>query len=253
MKYLITESQLKLLFNSNGQDFIFESPLDDFKTKYVGVNKQLPESLFDEIKELFNNKTNIIIWVVKNIINGLISYKDIYKFKDYFKIFDNYRSNFKINSISSIKTESDLYDFVEKCLDIQKNTDLGESYVSYRDILKLKDVGISYLGVEDGYQIFEVPSSLRESEKAFNTYRNILGRCKNRETEKVSFCTVAHYRFFKSYLRRDSLFVLFNMDDPMSPYQVFGLRGKEFKGRDNKPIPPEQSSRFIDLLKKKLS
>jgi hypothetical protein len=43
------------------------------------------------------------------------------------------------------------------------------------------------------------------------------------------------------------------MDDPMSPYQVFGLRESEFKGRDNKPISPEQSSRFIDLLKKKLS
>lgn len=222
------------------------SLLDKVKEKYVGDDKLLSEDEFNEIMESANNKVQYVIWMIKKISENIIPKQDIRLYNQYFDIFNRNKKKFKYQDIHGYKTESDLQDWISTAKDIldkqnmdkeNMSYDIGgvKSFVSSSDIDKLKEVGINYLGKVKGYQIFHIPKNVSDDDLAFKRYRDILGKCLNREIgEQVHFCTLIQNKF-KSYLKKGPLFIIYNLSDELSPYQ-FSYEYKEFKNRKNESI-----------------
>lgn len=217
------------------------SLLDKVKEKYVGDDKLLTKDEFNEIMESTNGKVQYVIWMIKKISENIISKQDIKLYNQYFDIFNRNKKKFKYQDIHGYKTESDLQDWISTAKDILDNQNISydmygeKSFVSSSDIDKLKEVGINYLGKVKGYQIFHIPKNVSNDELAFKRYRDILGKCSNRELgERVHFCTL-NQRTFKGYLEHGPLFIIYNLSDELSPYQ-FNYESKQFKNRKNESI-----------------
>ena len=109
---------------------------------------------------------------------------------------------------------------------------LGVAFAIF-SILKLKDVGINLIGLVAGYQIFKVSSMDKQT---WEVYRTILGKCK--EGASIHICTIAGYSHFKNYLEKhpgSSYYVIFNQNDPLSPYQ-FHYESNQFKDRKDADV-----------------
>ena len=106
-----------------------------------------------------------------------------------------------------------------------------------KDIQKLESVGIHYLGMSDGYQVFEIPNELKNNENSWKVYRDILGKCAGRDSgAKVEICTIADFKHFKYYLTdypNSSYFLIFNLGDPLSPYQIH-FESNQFMDKNDK-------------------
>lgn len=230
-----------------------EYQIDKLKEKYVGEPvesenyNRLSEEQFEEIMNVSGGKFNLVAWLTVRVANNLIDATDIYKFKEYFTIFEKNKNKFPIKDINQYKSKEEINNFIQTCIQIrEKNVTLTtgiekeseKNYVSPKEIEKLESVGIKYLGMSDGYQVFEVPNEVKDSEETWKTYRDILGRCAGREEgAKIDICTMAGINNFKHYLTRygGSYFVIFNMGDPKSPYQIH-FESKQYMDRNNKKL-----------------
>ena len=65
-------NKMRRLMNLNEMDILNEGPLEDVQNKFVGENKPISEELFNEIKDVTNNSTQYIIWLIKKIVDKLI-------------------------------------------------------------------------------------------------------------------------------------------------------------------------------------
>ena len=228
---------------------INENILFKLKEKYVGDGeKQISPNVFKEIENVTNNKFTYLQWLVIRVANHLIKDEDIYKFKEYFDIFEKNKSKFSSNDIHKYKTQDEINTFVETAIKVREKNikfddikDEKDKYVTPNEIEKLESVGIIYLGMNDGYQVFQVPASLKGNQKAYETYKTILGRCAGREQgAKIDICTIGSFNYFNNYFSEhpgSSYFVLFNLSDPLSPYQVH-FESNQFKDKNDKEYLP---------------
>ena len=213
--------------------------LQQLKDKYVGEDKLFSEDEFKKLEEVTSNKWYLIAWLTKRVANNLIKKEDVYKWKDYFQIFEKNKKKFKFQDLNQYKTPEDIQYLIETIVDIREGDTQYEdipqfsSFLSKNEIEKLTSSGGNkYLGFykpkeglkqagADGYQVFQITEP---TQKNWKVYRDLLGRCKGRERgAKIEICTIAHFSYFKDYLRSDkgsSYIVLFNLNDPLSPYQL---------------------------------
>jgi hypothetical protein len=248
MKIRITESQYRILSEQYSED--------ELRIKYVDSGL-VPENQFNEIISKFN-KPFYVGWLLKMVSTGNIKYEDVYKFKHYFNVFEKFKKYFPIKDLGQIKTFDDVVEFERKSKDIlikqqdteQVDVNNKKNLVSTNDIQKLESVGIKYLGMVDGLQSFQVPPEVKDSEEAWNVYREILGKCSGRDKGQiVSICTMASFGSFKSYLNRppgSSYYVFYNLGDPKSPYQ-FHYGSSQFMDKNDDDI--SESKLFINLNK----
>jgi hypothetical protein len=179
--------------------------LDDIRQKYIGDGK-IPESVYNDIVRITDNKIPYIVWLVKMSANKIIKIEDLYKYEDYLKIFTKYKTLYRENDINKYVTKQDLNYFLDTTISIMDKDVVGnkdnkkENYVSVFDLKKLNDVGIIYHGISEGYQVFEIPNSLKDSEDAYNVYKSVLAKCGGRkEGAKIHICTMANYEHFNDY------------------------------------------------------
>ena len=152
------------------------------------------------------------------------------------------KNRFQQKDINHYKTKEDVDNLISRINQIEnQNSEFSEfqdksKFISKKNIEKLNEVGIYFLGVSEGYQVFYIPSSAKGNEVAFKRYRDILSNCAGREKgESVRFCTLKQ-SVFNGYLENDSsLFILYNLSDPNSPYQL-SFESKQFKDKNNKNL-----------------
>ena len=240
MKIVISESQLRNIISENVL-------LQNIKDKYVGEGKPVTEQKYQEICVAAANNTQFIIWLTKMVAENIILAEDVYKYKQYFDIFNKNKQHFPIKDINQIKTKGQVNEFLSKVIEIReisvdksdKSTDGSKDYVSVSEIKKLEAVGIKYLGMSEGYQVFEVPSSCAGSEEAYKTYKNILGRCKGRDQgASIDICTMGgrdHFEFYLNKYKGSSYFVMYNLSDPNSPFQ-FHYESSQFMDKNDKDL-----------------
>lgn len=220
--------------------------LDDIKSKYIGDGeKQISPDVYNKIVDVSGNKVPYIVWLIKMVISGNILIEDLYKYEEYLKIFTKFKHLYKEKDINKYVTRDDVRNFLQTTIGIREkdveigSTESSKNYVSVGDIKKLNDVGILYHGISEGYQVFEVPNELRNSEEAWIRYRDILGRCAGRDQgAKIDICTIASFDQFKSYLNKyedSSYFVMFNLSDKNSPYQ-FHYESAQFMDKNDNNI-----------------
>lgn len=223
-----------------------EAHIDNIKNKYVGEGKPISEELFQQISDASFNKPAFIGWLIMRIVDKVIKAEDVYKYKEYFSIYNKHKHLFPIADINKIKTKEQVSDFLRKVIEIRElnvnkseKPEDGKNYLTVGEIKKLESVGINYLGVSEGYQVFQVPPECAGNEEAHKTYKNILGRCKGREQgASIDICTMANFDHFNDYLNNDpgsSYFVMYNLSDPQSPYQ-FHYESNQFMDKNDNQI-----------------
>jgi hypothetical protein len=249
MKILITESQYRILTEQYSED--------ELRTKYVDSGL-VPENQFNEIINDIK-KPFYVGWLLKMVSSGFIKYEDAYKFKYYFNIFEKFKRHYLIKDLGQIKTLEDVIEFEKKSKNIlikQQETEQGnisdkKNLISTNDIQKLESVGIKYLGIVDGLQAFQVPPEVKDSKDVWNVYRDILGKCSNRDKgQMVSLCTMAGFIAFQEYLNDypgSSYYVFYNMGDPLSPYQIH-YESNQFMNKNDKPIGDDMTIKLLKFL-----
>ena len=209
--------------------------LDALKAKYVGVkanstDEKISEQEYGQIVSVTKNKTANIIWLTVKVAKGLILSEDIYKYEEYFEIFEKFKNKFDVKSIHKYVELSDVEKFIKKVIEIREYNitfeDISDSdrYVTPNEIEKLKAVGILYHGLVDEVQLFEIPNNCKDSQEAWKVHREILAKCKGREQgAKIEICTMASFDYFKQYLQNhpnSSYWIVFDLNNPLSPYQL---------------------------------
>lgn len=169
-------------------------------------------------------------WIILRLMDKSLKEEDVYKYKEFFKYFEQGKKlgHFKENDILRYKNpamfEKDVIKSHEKVIGYQPNEFTKKdtkNYVSIPEIQQLEKVGINFIGITpNGYQVFKIPKNLRGNQQAFQTQKNLLGRCQGRGSgEGISLCTMASTSHFNNYLSSDDLYIFFNLGDPQSPYQ----------------------------------
>jgi antitoxin component YwqK of YwqJK toxin-antitoxin module len=225
--------------------------IQQLKDKYVGEGKPLKDEEFQKIQDLSHGKFYILAWLTKKIGTNLLKSEDLYKWKEYIDIFEKNKKKFKFQDLNLYKTLEDLQDFIETVIQIKegdvKYEDIPQSsaFLSKNEIEKLTSTGGNkYLGFWkpeqglkkgglDGYQVFEISEPTKENWKI---YRDLLGRCRGRDKgATIEICTIAHFYHFKDYLKSDKgskYIVLFNLNDPLSPYQLH-VESQQFMNKND--------------------
>lgn len=190
-----------------------------------------------------NGKNYLTNWLTKRVKDKIIKSEDIYKFGDYFNVFEKNKNKYEQKDIFKLKTTDEVNSFVKKTIEISEENVVYEDikgqdcYVPQTDIEKLiATKGVKYYGLWKGYQVFEV---FGKKEEVWTKYKNILGRVNGRDRgAKIEFCTIAEYDTYKYYLnwnsknKNTSLFILFNLSDRKSPYQ-FHFESDQFNDKNN--------------------
>jgi len=223
-------------------EILNEASIEQLQQQFADTNK-ISQKDFDAIKQV-TNKGAYATWLVKKVIDKIIKSEDIYKFKDYFAIFDKYKNQFSFKDIFTYQTKNQVSDFISKAVEITDkiaNVSGGagssNSLVSPQGVKDLESVGIEFLGLVEGYQCFKIPQKLSGNETAWKIYRKYLVKCSGRKEEEdiykgIHICTMASQEYFDEYLETDDLYVFFNLNDKKSPYQ-FHYHKNQFKDKNN--------------------
>ena len=237
--------------------------LINLKNKYVGEGKPLSEDDFNKIIEVAGNKFYLISWLTKKVGSNIIKAEDIYKYKDYFDLYEKNKRKFKHKDIHLYKTEEDVKNFLKEIIKLREGdivfdeTRGKDNFVSQNDIEKLEaSGGVKYLGIYDNgefrYQVFQI---FGISYDVWKLYRDILGRCKGRDKGAViDICTIGNFHYFKQYLRDpkgSNYFVLYNLDDATSPYQLHYESG-QFMDKNDSTEHGINQLKFFDFVGKKV-
>lgn len=233
--------------------------IQNLKDKYVGEGKPLTEKDFESILEASQNKFYLISWLTKKVGQGIIKAEDIYKYKEYFDLFEKNKKKFTHKDIHLYKTAEDLQKFLDEVINIREGDIVfdeiegKDNFVSKNDIEKLQSTnGAKYLGVFDSgkykYQVFQI---FGVNQQTWKLYRDILGKCKGRSRgARIDICTIGNYHYFKNYLtdpKGSSYFVLYNLDDPKSPYQLHYESG-QFMDKNDNSITGIDQLKFFEFI-----
>lgn len=222
---------------------IFAGRLDIRLLDYYLQKEELKQDAYDAIHKLTTKKVVYLIWLAKMVMAENLLVEDIYKFDEYLEIFNKHKQKYTIKDISQIKERHEFKEFVDKTIEIREkefeiDSKMGEgydpaNYVSKNEIETLEKNGIELVGMCDNYQIFEVKKECAGNEGAFKAYKDILGRCANRDKgAKIDLCTMANMSYFNDYLKKGELYVVFNLADPKSPYQ-FSYETNQFMDKND--------------------
>jgi hypothetical protein len=232
--------------------------LEVFLSKNVGNEGQVTQEEYDKIDKTFSKYgQGYVQWMVRRINEKKIKLEDLIQWDiiidTYIKpIYKNEWAQSGVpRDINQIKTLDDIEKLSKASQDVRSKhresmgitSDVDvldtNNYLSPKDIQRLKNVGIIFHGIVEGYQLFQVPPSAANfNEDQWKVYKGILGQCANRESEKVALCTVATLEHFHHYLNihpDSSYWVLFNLGDPLSPYQ-FHYESGQFMHKNNLTI-----------------
>jgi hypothetical protein len=174
--------------------FINEASFDQLQNQFVNTNK-ITDKIFDEIK-LNINKSAYATWLITKILNKIILSEDIYKYKDYFLLFDRYKREYKYQDINKYKTKQDLKEFIEKSVEI-KNRE-SEDVSSIKGISKNEKYKQFEIGVVDGFTVYELPK---------DNLNNYNVSCELGSGTEWCTSTGNTNTYYDNYIKKDSLFI----------------------------------------------
>ncbi len=259
----LTENDLQLIIRRIISE-ANEATIAKYKQIFVDSGK-IDEEYWDEIVQATMGKDAYMKWLCSRIVRKIIKAEDSLRYESLFKTFEQIKKSNKISqqylhipqfetgeedengepkyifNLDSIKTQSDIRDlekavdaFKQKSLDLSMDDNLVNTgnLVSKPDLMKLDAAGIKLLGLVDGYQIFKISDISKETHKV---YCDIL--FKAQKGAEIKFCTFGHghySRYLKDY-PGSAYYFIFNLGDPMAPYQ-FHYESNQFMDRRDQQI-----------------
>lgn len=226
------------------QGILNEDLIDTFKEKYISAGK-ITQEVLDEILGVTKGNVSYTLWLGKHVAEKHIESEDIYKYVEFFRVFNTNKRDFREQDINRYNTVGAVRYFEQRAIEIKERnvvhrgeTD-GKNFVSSTGIGELASVGIKFIGITDGYQVFEVPPTTKGNAESYRVFRKHLGKCSGRETgATIISCIFGSQSHYDGYFTRhpnSSYQILFNLSDTLSPY-TFHYESGQFKDKNNKQI-----------------
>jgi hypothetical protein len=133
---------------------LLEVSIEDLKKQFVDSGK-VSEEDFKEVVDAVGNKTAYATWLIKKVVDKLIKAEDIYKYKEYFSIFDRQKRNYPKQDINQYKTQQDIRTFVETSAEIKEKEQEDPS--KQKGISKEDKYKQFYIGSVDGFNVYKLP------------------------------------------------------------------------------------------------
>lgn len=149
----------QLIFRADARlqkPFLLEVSIQDLKTQFVDTQK-VSEQDFEEIVAAVGNKSAYATWLVKKVADKLIKGEDIYKYKDYFNIFDRQKRKYPKQDINQYKTEQDLAAFIDSSVKLQGEE--AEDPSKQKGVSKQDKYKQFYIGSVDGFNVYKIPEN----------------------------------------------------------------------------------------------
>lgn len=153
-----------------------DMPLEVREYRFVDKSR-LTEKDFNAIVDASNHKSVYVTWLSKMVIDKIIDSEDIYKFKEYFSIFNKNKKLYSKTDINQYRTFYDVNEFISKAQEIRDKEievvgrvgggSIGKGLVTANEVRKLEGVGIVLLGLQDGYQMFKIPQNLKNNKEGW--------------------------------------------------------------------------------------
>lgn len=133
--------------------------------------------------------------------------EDIYKFKEHFEIFNQYKNQFDIKDLGQIKSQPEFQEWVNKAIDIKQQILFDPSKSKGKSAEeKYKDL---FAGETNGFKIYKIPhESQWDEEKDKNYY--YAASCELGSGTEWCTATGKTKQYFDSYVQDGPLFIIVN-------------------------------------------
>jgi hypothetical protein len=204
------------------QTLLLEVSIEDLKTQFVDAGK-VSEKDFKEIVDAVGNKSAYATWLVKKVADGLIKGEDIYKYKDYFMVFDRQKRKYPKQDINQYKTQQDLDTFVKTSIDLKKTEEEDPS--QRKGVSKEDKYKQFYIGSVEGFNVYKIPQN---REDLYGTSCEL--------GSGTQWCTAtgktrAHY---DTYTKQGPLYIFIKPGSD-EKYQ-FHYESKQFMDKNDRPV-----------------
>jgi len=177
------------------KEILLEVSLNDLKTQFVDSKKIQPDE-FKEIVDATGNKTAYATWLVKKVADKTIKGEDIYKYKNYFSIFDRQKRQYPSPDINSYKSPQDVSDFIKKSVEIA-NTEKADPS-KQKGVARSDKYKEFYMGSVDGFDVYELPKGRTDLYGA---------SCELGSGTEWCTATGKTRRYFDKYIAKGPLFI----------------------------------------------
>ena len=138
---------------------INEASIAQLQSQFVDTNKVSQED-FDKIKDATGGKGAYATWMTKKVADKLLKGEDIYKWKDYFQMFNRRKKDLKSPDINSYKTQSDIGEFIKKAIELRDEE--GKDPTKKKGVSKTDKFSDLKIGEVDGFDVYEIPKGRKD-------------------------------------------------------------------------------------------
>lgn len=196
--------------------------IPDIKAKFVDTGK-ISVKDFEEILNATDQNKGYTLWLVKRIEEKIIKSEDIYKYKGYFKKFEDYKKEFPFSDIGRYKTKEEVEAFVSKCAQISRKEQADPS--SQKGVTKSEKYKEFFIGSVDGFNVYELPKGRKD----------LYGvSCELGSGTEWCTATGKLRGYFDNYISKGPLFIFIN-PSTKEKYQ-FSYEAGDFKDKDDNDI-----------------
>jgi len=141
------------------KEILTEASIDQLQSQFVDT-KKISQEDFDKIKDATGGKGAYATWMTKKVADKVLKGEDIYKWKDYFQMFNRRKKDFKSPDINSYKTQSDIGEFIKKAIELKNQEDKDPT--KKKGVSKTDKFSDLKIGEVDGFDVYEIPKGRKD-------------------------------------------------------------------------------------------
>ncbi len=201
------------------EEVIREASIHQLRQQFVDSGK-ISSKDFEDIAKT-SEKSAHITWLVKMVADGIIKQEDVYKWKEYFDIFEKHKNKYPHGDIFKYKTTNDVNTFIRTTVGI---IDLIKKDPSQKKgITKFDKYREFYIGEVDGFKVFEIPQGRKD----------LYGMsCEIGSGTEWCTATGKTREYFDKYISKDSLYIFVKKGEKY----LFHYADNEFMDKDDLSI-----------------
>jgi hypothetical protein len=191
--------KLRALLN---EIILFEISLDQIKAQFVDTGKLSPQD-FEQIKDASGGEGAYATWLTARVVGSkkqkpLIKSEDIYKYKNYLRIFKSKRKEFPFTDINQIKSPQDLSQFISTAVDLRNQEEEDPSKI--KGVSKQEKYSKFKIGEVDGFTVYKIPKNSPD----YNV------SCELGSGTEWCTATGKTKTYFKKYIKKGPLYIFDN-------------------------------------------
>jgi len=225
-------NRFKLLFEydtsmtkDENLEVIEEASISQLQDQFVDTGK-ITHEIFDKIIEATGGKGAYATWMIKRLEEESIKQEDIYKYKNYFDVFERRKRDYPIKDINQIKQSDQIGEFIKISVDILEKEKEDPS----------KQKGVSK---ENKYDEFHIGQVEVHPQVTFDVYKIPKGRedlygmsCDLGSGTEWCTATGKTGKWFREYITDGPLYIFIGDDDKWQ----FSFETNSFMNKYDKPL-----------------